>query len=254
MMSNELVLKLPARGQTVKAVIWGPSRTKRWNGTAMVNASAISSTDWAVGMIDLTEDATSDGIGTGTYVGSFPPAEAGEYYIEFFTGSSPSPGQAARGVQVIYWLGTSATNLESVAADVDAIRERTDKLVVGQITLMNPLSKTGILTLVRGDDYTLATNKAILFEDTGATCPDLTGASVKLTIRSNHTDALQMSVVGTVLAPRKIRFEPTHADTTKLVVGSLAAYYDVQAVLPDGSVVTPFMGYCTVVRDATHSP
>ncbi len=62
--------------QTVKAIVWGPNKTTRWNGSNMVAPSTIAIADWATGQIDMTEQETQDGVppasSTGQYVGDFP--------------------------------------------------------------------------------------------------------------------------------------------------------------------------------------
>jgi len=115
-MSGELNIHL-ATGLTIKAIVWGEDRTTRWNGSAMVAASAISDANWATGMITCTEQQTSDASGTGTYVGDFPAGitTAGEYAIEYYTGASPTPGQNTMGVQTVHWSGAAVVN-----TDIDA--------------------------------------------------------------------------------------------------------------------------------------
>ena len=50
-----------------------------------------------------------------------------------------------------------------------------------------------------------------------------------------------------------MQFEPTHDLTCALIPGSLSSYFDVQATLPDGSVVTPWVGDVTIIKDATQA-
>jgi len=108
-MAGELQLKL-STGLTLKALIWGNDRTKRWNGSALVDSSTIADAAWATGMVGMTEETTSDATGTGTYTGTFPTGitAAGEYAIEYYSGASPTPGQAACGLQAVRWGGSAA--------------------------------------------------------------------------------------------------------------------------------------------------
>lgn len=129
-MSNELILKLPDTGQTLKAIVWGQDHATRWNGTAFVSPSAIADADWATGMVAMTEQLTGSGTRTGTYVGDFPAAitTAGEYWCEFVAGDSPAPGQAARGLQRIEWLGASAATLTGVQSAIGDLATAVDGL------------------------------------------------------------------------------------------------------------------------------
>ncbi len=116
-MSSELNLHT-ASGLTIKALVLGQDRSTRWNGSALVAWDAITDANWAVGLVVMTEELTSDGTGTGTYVGDFPTGinAEGEYPIEFFSGAAPVPGQQAVGIQTVNWNGTAAVSLVVSAA------------------------------------------------------------------------------------------------------------------------------------------
>ena len=247
---NELSIKY-LTAQTVKGIIWGKNRATRWNGSAFV--ATISNDDWPVGMVVMTEQITSDGVRIGTYVGSFPTAitTTGDYYIEYVVGDSPLPSARLIGVQDLAWTGTGEATLADYVDAIAEIQAKVNTIKTGVITLSNPVSETGTLTIVRGDDYTVATNKAIVFEDTGTTCPDLTGAAVVLTIRLKNRNTLQLSKAGEVLGAREVRFELTHTDTADIICGGLTSTYDVQATLPDGSIVTPWIGDVIIIKDTT---
>jgi hypothetical protein len=135
-MANELSLKYTLTGQTIKGIVWGQNRATRWNNAAMVAPSTISDANWAVGMVALTEQQTSDTTATATYVGSFPAGivAAGEYLIEYYIGASPLPGDAVVGIQSVEWTGaaglvptimateakqdTAQVSLDAIALDV----------------------------------------------------------------------------------------------------------------------------------------
>jgi hypothetical protein len=68
------------------------------------------------------------------------------------------------------------TLLGAVAADTAIIKAKVLAIATGHITLTSPVAETGVLTIIRGDDYSDETKKPIVFEDTGTTCPDLTDA------------------------------------------------------------------------------
>ena len=83
----------------------------------MAAPSTIAAADWAIGMVEMTEQETSDGQKTGTYVGSVPEGitTPGDYYIEYCLGATPAPGAAIIGVQDVVWGGAAAvTGAEGV--------------------------------------------------------------------------------------------------------------------------------------------
>jgi len=101
-MAGEICIKLTTSGLTVKALLLNTNRTQRWNGSSMVAISSVADSAWATGMISCTEQTTSDGTGTKTYVGTFPSSlSAGEYIVQFYSGASPVPGDNSVGTQTI---------------------------------------------------------------------------------------------------------------------------------------------------------
>ena len=116
------------------------------------------------------------------------------------------------------------------------------------VTVQSPLAQAGgLLTLVRGDDYRATDGRAITLAFAHA--PDLTGGSASLLIGSK-------TIPGGVLSANSVRFEPTAAQTTSLLVNgtynglNTAAYsptYKVLATLADGHVVTLCTGTCKVL-------
>jgi hypothetical protein len=117
-MSGELNLKYSATNKTILALILGPDRTTRWNGSAMVAISSVSSANWTTGMVTLTEQATSNSVKTATYVGDFPTGitTAGDYAVEYYLSTAATPGSQLIGIQDIYWDGAAANLV--VKADV----------------------------------------------------------------------------------------------------------------------------------------
>ena len=119
------------------------------------------------------------------------------------------------------------------------------------VTGSTPVTEGGLLTIVKGDDYTVETVQPIEFTDDG-TWPDLTGATVVLYVRQKDNLAYtpELQVTGSLVdddPAQIIRFEPMKADTTKMVAGELADVYAVRATLPSGQVRTLLVtGLCTV--------
>lgn len=111
-MANELSIKLETSGLTIKGLIRGHNRGTRWNGSAMVASSTITDANWAVGMVALSEELTSNGTGTKRYTGSFPTdiVTAGEYEVDYYSGASPLPGDNSVGNQSVSWNGSSSTD------------------------------------------------------------------------------------------------------------------------------------------------
>lgn len=120
-MTAELNLK-HSTGATLWALIKGPDRTKRWNGAALVAIASVADADWTTGLAPLDEQQTADSTATGAYVGDFPTGlPAGEYLVEFYAGASPTPGDAAVGLQSVTWSGSAETTLRSVRLAADGL-------------------------------------------------------------------------------------------------------------------------------------
>jgi hypothetical protein len=118
-----------------------------------------------------------------------------------------------------------------------------------QVTTVSPVSVDGTkLTLVRGDDYFAADARSLDFTDVSAAWPDLTGASVAVTISGIVT-----SQAGTVVTPsgasKKVRFELAGSTTSAKTPGSYS--FDVQATLTSGRKVTLVRGTVSLVIDYT---
>ena len=138
------------------------------------------------------------------------------------------------------------------------------RIGTAEFEVVSPVALDGTLTLVQGDDYDADEGRQLDFTETAASAwPVLTGATVKLTIRS-LADALILTSTGTVVTPtgssKKVRFELTAAQTLLLAVtnnpGSATptsrAKYDVEATLATTSrIVTLALGAVTVQQHQT---
>jgi hypothetical protein len=121
-MAAELNLKHYATGATIVALIKGPDRSTRWNGSALAAISTIADASWATGLVPLTELLTADATPTGTYLGDFPSTlAAGEYAVEYYSGASPAPGDEAIALQTIDWDGVAERTLGSVRLAADGL-------------------------------------------------------------------------------------------------------------------------------------
>ena len=120
----------------------------------------------------------------------------------------------------------------------------------GQITTTSPVAVSGDVTIVRGDDYNAADGRALDWTDVSAAWPDLTGATIAVTVQTTATTT--WTKAGSVVTPtgsgKKVRVEPTAADTATFAGG--ASYpFDVQATLSSGRKVTLLRGTWYVLAD-----
>src|SRR5574341_100826 len=125
---------------------------------------------------------------------------------------------------------------------------------VGLVNVAQPVSADGLtLTLVKGDDYLNAIGRALVWQSAEWE-PDLTGATVRLTV-SGHWPVTDITVTGTVVASggagvtQTVRFDMTAAQTSGLVVGC-AQTFDIESTI-SGYKVTLVVGTCVPVRGYT---
>lgn len=136
------------------------------------------------------------------------------------------------------------------------IAASTGLIIGGRVTARSPVTANGtLLTLVQGDDYTVASGQALEWTDAGNVWPTLTGATILLTIRNRTSGAVELSKAGTVVTPtgtaKCVRVQPTAAETATLTDGDRVSDYDVQATLTTGEKVTLVLGMVTVIDDNT---
>jgi hypothetical protein len=117
------------------------------------------------------------------------------------------------------------TQIEQTTA---AIKANTDKLGMGVVSAQSPVTDTGDVAIVAGDDYLNADGRALTF--TAANWPVLTGATITL----NADNALTKT--GTVVNATTARVELTAADTANLRPSVYV--FGLVAKLADGSTVT----------------
>jgi hypothetical protein len=101
-MSTKLSLAFGIPGLNVVALIQSPDGLQRWNGSAMVEASTISSANWSTGLAALTELRTADGVGRGDYAADLPPALEGQpLFVKYYESSACGPGDPPVGYQFL---------------------------------------------------------------------------------------------------------------------------------------------------------
>lgn len=184
-------------------------------------------------------------------------------------------------------IGSTEANLAVVIANTEAnlaltITDPLDNLVPGayaagtagaalgrigvaEITAQVPAGSSGLIELMRGDDYLLASGRHIIF--TGDSWPDLTSADpIEMTIRRrreafgtgsdgvlvNVEDVANSRVVG--VGNQTVVFELTSTDTAALLPGEATGKYDIQATFTVGNtseIITLATGIINVTEDQT---
>lgn len=114
-----------------------------------------------------------------------------------------------------------------------------------QVTIVSPVATDGTsITLIRGDDYLNADNRALTFS--GDSWPTLTGGAVALIVDINGTPT---SYAGTITGAGECYVELTDTQTAAMTPGTYS--YDLQATLDNvtSSVVTLVQGLLLVQAD-----
>ncbi len=132
------------------------------------------------------------------------------------------------------------------------------------VTTAGPVVTTAdTLELVRGDDYDADDARAISFSSDS--WPDLTGATVTMTVRRRSeafnkgsdpvlftkADETGIRIPGS--GTQTIYYDLTPTQTDALLVGAFTGKYDVQATLAGGNIVTLITGLVTVTEDQTRA-
>lgn len=212
---------------TTVVVSFGPSHAGAPVGYALLNPDL--SVHRARTVVGVTE------IGGGFYDAVVNEANPWNGYIEWDTGGgTPVFVREELNVQSV-----TAVLDPTVQATLDAVKAKTDLIGLGSITALIPVLADGSVQLVAGDDYLLVDGRQLEF--TSGSWPNLTGATVNLTIGA-------VTQAGTVVTPvgagAKVRFELTAVETTKIRAG--LHHVAVSAALADGHVVTLLRGRATV--------
>lgn len=241
----KLRLPLGRYSLNVYAIITHPDTGYYWNA---VDAAfeELNTANWSEYAVALAEDGGAGA--TGVYTASLPAGiTAGMYHVEARrrTGSTPSP---TADTEV---LGTEDHGDPLAAAAPGSYAAGTvgyqiGRLGAGTVGVAAPVTSSGVVTIVAGDDYLLADGRQIDFDAPSSNFwPNLTGAAVTWNISDGA-----LVVSGTVVTPtgnQRVRFQPVGTQTDDLTRGNYP--YSVKAVLSGGSVVTLVLGLA-VWRDS----
>lgn len=167
--------------------------------------------------------------------------------------------QDVRNAQGLAYTGSSSAAVGSVDKTLTDILRATNTIGGGKIIHRGPVTSDGHITIVRGDDYNVASGQPLEWTDTGGSWPTLTGASISFTARVKNANgtigSVVMTTAGSVVtgsgANKKVRVEPLKAATGALTPGNRNHRFDVQATLSTGEVITLVMGEMTVLEDIT---
>jgi len=165
-----------------------------------------------------------------------------------------------------YGEGTAGEAL----GDIRSIKSKTDLITTNGVTITSPYNPvTGRLALTRGDDYPATDPFPLQFSSD--TWPDLTGATVQLTIRRKPvnptiSDAALLTMTDTVALridgdgiEQTVTFEPMSSGSANGQVGSTvdldtgvsSVKFDVQATLASGTKKTLVAGLGDITEDQT---
>lgn len=113
-----------------------------------------------------------------------------------------------------------------------------------QITITSPVDTSGNITVRQGFDYFAADGLAIDITDSADAWPTLSGATVTAQIRDGAL-AITASIITATGSGKKVRLEPTAAQTASLPPGEYR--YVLSATLSGGHVVPLASGNWTVL-------
>ncbi len=125
-------------------------------------------------------------------------------------------------------------------------------LGAGSVTVVSPVSVVsgGDLEIVRGDDYTASSGRALPeWASAGWSVYDLSAAeSITFRAKTRYSEMI-FAKAAEAVSDTQVRVELTAAETGGLAVGREAYRFDVEAVLASGDVVTLAQGYMHVIED-----
>ena len=121
-----------------------------------------------------------------------------------------------------------------------------------RVNYIGPVVANGNITLLQGDDYANADDRALVFDEAGAGWPVLTSATVRLKSRHKHGMGENLNATGTVVTAtgtsKSVRFDLTTAQTGAL--GPRDHLFDIEATLSTGRVATLHQGNLFVLEQA----
>ncbi|QDU82664.1 hypothetical protein Pla110_44250 [Polystyrenella longa] len=141
-------------------------------------------------------------------------------------------------------LEDTATTIPDLFDDIPSLSDFT----AGVVTVVSPVTSTGLVELEEGDDYHADESRALNFIQPEGAWPDLTGASIVLRAAKGPARISKAgSVVQATGAGQKVRVELTAADIGNTTGKEWA--YKVAATLSNGRTVTLKRGRLDVVAD-----
>jgi len=164
---------------------------------------------------------------SGTYRIAFTPTAVGIWHV---TWSCSVDGETVRYEETVQVITTGQNDPAAYLASQN-------------LTITTPSPDSGSFTLYQGDDYQAAEPRRLISNLTGA--PDLTGATVALTIVSSAGSLTQTATLSDEgESTQVVTVTLTDTQTASLRSGVLA--YDLSATLANGNVVTLARGKVTV--------
>lgn len=130
-------------------------------------------------------------------------------------------------------LSTAATGVATLLTRLTALRASYLDHLIGNVVvrLTAPLDPDSFaLTLVSGDSYTDALERALAFED-GGQWPDLTTAAITFDIGNVRTRNNVLRITAELIAGTRVKVELTAAETKALTVSQGRYFYDLRATL-----------------------
>lgn len=125
----------------------------------------------------------------------------------------PTAGEIADAVYDELTTGHGASG--SFGELLVTIGSRTATLGSGRITVLSPVLPSGRLSIIQGDTYTVALNRALTWTETNGGWPDLTGSTITLEI-NNGTLIATGSIVVATGSNKQVRVELSSTQTSLL--------------------------------------
>lgn len=189
-MAGELSLATGVQDQVVEAHVY--FGTTRYNGVAgaMANTTDIADLNWDDNITSLTELDSSDGTGSGVYVGNMPnTGQTGMHHIVYFIGGTGTLNRKHSAIQAydnrIDDIPNTAEFIARTRLDADYFTWSTD--VVANVTLVDTVTdNTDLVTAGAIDTQLSATHGSASW---------LTGSAAIAIITSPVTESLDLDLV-----------------------------------------------------------
>jgi hypothetical protein len=130
-----------------------------------------------------------------------------------------------------------SADVAAVKSDTEDIKAKTDTLGAAKVTTVSPVSVSGDMQIIRGDDYSAddGASRVFAWSDDENVWPDLDGATITFKCKGVSVEA--EFIEGT---PNKIRLELTQENTSALPTGR--PRFSIVATLANDHVVTLIVG------------